>query len=109
MPVIPKKLYLTAIFALIFATASGGYILRSINPCDHLIALTVLATLATFLISICLRQMGRYKQPGVRRYLLACMLIAMATLFVDFRYVSHHRDGCDMRQMLQRQGPLAWH
>ena len=39
---------------------------------------------------------------GVRRYLLACMLIAMATLFVDFRYVSHHRDGCDMRQMLQR-------
>jgi hypothetical protein len=106
MPVVPKKLYLTALFALIFAAASGGYILGSINPCDHLIALTVLATLATFLISLCLRQMGRYKQPEVRRYLLACMLVAMATLCVDFRYVSQHRDSCDMRQMLQ-QGPLT--
>jgi hypothetical protein len=74
--------------------------------CDSLAPLTVLATLAAFLISICFRQMGRYPDRRSRLFLLACLLIAAATLFADFRFVRRYRDFCDsLQQEMRQSGP----
>jgi hypothetical protein len=63
--------------------------------CNHLAPLTVLATIAAFLMSICFRQMAKHKERSQRWFLAACLLIAAATLFADFRYVRHYRGICD--------------
>lgn len=90
--------------ALIAAGASAWLMLRSATiQCSSLAPLTVLATLAAFLISICFRQMGRYPDRRARLFLLGCLLIAAATLFADFRYVRRYRDFCDSLQQQMRQ------
>lgn len=72
--------------------------------CNHLAPLTVLATLAAFLMSICFRQMARYKQRSQRWFLAVCLLIAAVTLFSDFRYVRRYRGVCDSIQQQFRPG-----
>ena len=71
--------------------------------CDSLAPLTVLATLAAFVISICFRQMGRFPDKRSRWILVVCMLIAAATLFSDFRYVRRYREFCDQLQQQMRE------
>ncbi len=71
--------------------------------CDSLAPLTVLATLAAFLISVCFRQMSRYPDRRSRWALFACLLVAGATLFADFRFVRHYRGFCDQLQQQMRQ------
>jgi hypothetical protein len=90
--------------ALLVAGASAWLIGNTAEiRCDHLAPLTVLATLAAFLISVCFRQMGRYPDRRSRWVLLAWLLIAGATLFADFRFVRHYRGFCDQLQQQIRQ------
>jgi hypothetical protein len=77
--------------------------------CDSLAPLTVLATLAAFLISICFRQMGRFPDRRSRLFLLACLLVAAAALFADFRFVRRYRDFCDSLQQEMRQSAAPSH
>ncbi len=66
--------------------------------CNHLAPLTVLATLAAFLMSMCFRQLSKFKERPQRWFLAVCLLIAAITLFSDFRYVRRYRDVCDQLQ-----------
>lgn len=67
--------------------------------CNRLAPLTVLATVAAFLISICFRQMAKHKEKPLRWYLVVCLLIAAGTLFADFRFVRRWRGVCDSVRM----------
>lgn len=98
-----SRILATAAIALIAAGASFWMTRPAEVHCDSLAPLTVLATLAAFLISICFRQMGRYPDRASRLFLLTCMLIAAATLFADFRFVRRYRNFCDTLQQQMRQ------
>lgn len=90
--------------ALVVATAAGSAWLMARSraiECNTLAPLTVLATLAAFLISVCFRQMSRYADRRSRLFLLVFLLIAAATLFSDFRYVRRNRGFCnELRQQI---------
>ena len=94
----------TGAIAVFTAGASAWLMLgsRAIH-CDSLAPLTVLATLAAFLISICFRQMGRFPDKRSRWILLVFLLIAAGTLFADFRYVRRYREFCDQLQQQMHQ------
>jgi hypothetical protein len=70
--------------------------------CNRLAPLTVLATVGAFLMAICFRQMGQHREKSQRWFLLVCLLLAAATLFIDFRYVRRYRGLCDEVQQMQR-------
>jgi uncharacterized membrane protein YfcA len=83
---------------LVVATAAGSVWLMARSraiECSSLAPLTVLATLAAFLISVCFRQMGRYPDRRSRWLLFAFLLLAAATLFTGFRYVRRNRGFCN--------------
>jgi hypothetical protein len=103
----PWRLAVTGGITLLTAMASGWFMLHSpAIYCDSLAPLTVLATLAAFLISICFRLMGRFPARRDRWFLLACVLIAGATLFVNFRYVRKYRTFCDqLREQIRHAEP----
>ena len=92
---LPPRLLATGAVALITAAISWWLVAAPGVQCDSLAPLTVLATLAAFVISICFRQMGRFPARASRLFLLGCILIAAATLFTDFRYVRGNRGFCD--------------
>jgi hypothetical protein len=98
---LPPRLLATGAVALITAGISWWLVASPGVQCDSLAPLTVLATLAAFVISICFRQMGRFPARASRLFLLGCILVAAATLFTDFRYVRGNRGFCDqLRQQL---------
>lgn len=99
----PGRIAATGAIALIAAGGSAWLMRTPEIHCDVLAPLTVLATLAAFLISICFRQMGRYPDKRSRWLLFVCLLIAAGTLFADFRYVRKYRDFCDQLQQQIRQ------
>ena len=100
----PSRVVITCVLALITAGGSAWLMRGSAAiQCDSLAPLTVLATLAAFLISIGFRQMSRFPGKGSRWILFACILLAGATLFADFRYVRHYRDFCDQLREQMRQ------
>jgi hypothetical protein len=103
----PPRVLITGAIALIAAGASAWLIGRSpAIHCDALAPLTVLATLAAFLIAICFRQMSRFSNRSARWFLLICLLIAAATLFTDFRFVRRYRDYCNqLRQQIRQSTP----
>jgi hypothetical protein len=70
--------------------------------CNRLAPLTVLATLGAFLMAICFRQMGRFKERSARWFLVVCLVMAAMTLFTDFRYVRRYRGICDQVQQMQQ-------
>lgn len=74
--------------------------------CNRLAPLTVLATIAAFLMAICFRQMGRHKEKLQRWFLAACLLLAAITLFTDFRYVRRYRGLCDEVEQMQKTQPV---
>jgi len=74
--------------------------------CNRLAPLTVLATIAAFLMAICFRQMGRHKEKLQRWFLALCLLLAAITLFTDFRYVRRYRSICDEVQRMQQGPPI---
>jgi hypothetical protein len=74
--------------------------------CTRLAPLTVLATIAAFLMSICFRQMAKHKERSQRWFLAACLLVAAATLFTDFRYVRRYRGICDEVEQMQKTQPI---
>ena len=94
---------ITAVLVLLTAGGSAYLMARSRGiECDTLAPLTVLATLAAFLISVCFRQMGRYPGRRSRWFLVACLVVAGATLFTDFRYVRRNRGFCnELHQQMQ--------
>jgi hypothetical protein len=99
MAAFPPRLFSTAVLAVAVAAASEWLMWRhSALYCDRLAPLTMLATLAAFLISICFRQMSKFKEPRQRWFLLVCILIAGAALFSDFRFVRRYRGICDQIQ-----------
>lgn len=100
-----SRIVITGFLAFLAAGASAWLILGNEIDCNRLAPLTVLATLAAFLISICFRQMGRYPDRRSRWLLLVFLLLAAGTLFADFRYVRHYRDFCDQLQQQIRQPP----
>jgi multidrug transporter EmrE-like cation transporter len=102
MSALPRKLYLTGIVALLFAGLSAWYLLAAIAPCQNLTALTIFATLSAFLISVCLRQMGRHPVRHIRLYLLGCLVVAAITLVVDFHYVRSRHAECGTPQWMQQ-------
>ena len=98
---LPPRLLAIGAVAVITAGFSWWFMASSALQCDYLAPLTVLATLAAFVISICFRQMGRFPARASRLFLLGCILVAAATLFTDFRYVRGNRGFCDqLRQQL---------
>jgi hypothetical protein len=70
--------------------------------CNRLAPLTILATVAAFVMSICFRQMARHKEQTQRWFLAVCLLIAAVTLFSSFRYVRRYREICDSIQQQMR-------
>ena len=70
--------------------------------CGRLAPLTVLATIAAFLMAICFRQMAQYKERAQRWLLVGCLLLAAVSLFTDFRYVRRYRGICDSVHQMQR-------
>lgn len=97
----PTRVLVTGVLVLLTAGGSVWLMARSRGiECNSLAPLTVLATIAAFLISVCFRLMGRYPARGGRWFLLACLLVAAATLFTDFRYVRRNRGLCkELQQM----------
>jgi hypothetical protein len=103
-PRFPFRLVLIAVLTVAAAAGSWWYMHPGpVIDCNRLAPLTILATLACFLIAMCFRQMGRHKDRAQRWFLLVWILVAAATLFADFRYVRRYRDVCDSLQQQMRQ------
>ena len=97
----PSRILVTGVLVLLTAAGSVWFIGRSRGvDCASMAPLTVMATLAAFIISLCFRQMSRFPGRASRWFLVACLLVAAATLFTDFRYVRRYRGFC---QQLQQQ------
>jgi uncharacterized membrane protein YfcA len=99
----PSRILITGVLVLLTAAGSSYLMARSRGvDCDTLAPLTVLATLAAFLISVCFRQMSRYPGRRGRWFLVTCLVVAGATLFTDFRYVRRNRGFCsELRRQMQ--------
>jgi len=64
--------------------------------------LTILATLAAFIIAMVFRQMARHPDRAHRWFLAIWLIVAAATLFADFRYVRRYRELCNsLQQQMQ--------
>jgi uncharacterized membrane protein YoaK (UPF0700 family) len=101
-----SRIYITGAIAVVTAVSSAWFIQETAVHCDSLAPLTVLATLAAFVISICFRQMGRFPDKRSRWILFVFLLIAAGTLFADFRYVRKYRVFCDeLQQQTQPMQP----
>ena len=103
-PRFPIKLLSIAILIVAIAGASVWYMRPGpAIDCNRLAPLTILATAAAFLMSICFRQMARNKERSQRWFLAVCLLIAAATLFSSFRYVRRYRGICDSLEQQIKQ------
>ena len=103
-PRFPFRLISIAILTLAVAGASAWFMRPGpAIDCNRLAPLTILATAAAFLMSICFRQMARHKERSQRWFLAVCLLIAAVTLFSSFRYVRRYRGICDSLQQQMKQ------
>jgi hypothetical protein len=95
------------VLAVVAAGASWWYMRPgSAIDCGRLPPLTILATLAAFIIAIIFRQMARHPDRSHRWFLAIWLVVAAATLFADFRYVRRYRDICNsLQQQLQPLKP----
>jgi hypothetical protein len=106
-PAFPIRLLTTGILCVGALVASAWFVRPGSGiDCTRLAPLTVLATIAAFLMSLCFRQMAKHKERPERWFLAVCLLIAAATLFTDFRYVRRYRGICDEVQRMQQGPPI---
>ena len=103
-PKFPFRLLITGLLCVGVLAASAWFTRPGAGiECNRLAPLTVLATIAAFLMAICFRQMARHKERSQRWFLLVCLLLAAISLFTDFRYVRRYRGICDSVQQMQGQ------
>ena len=104
-PRFPFHLVFIPLMTLAAAGASWWYMRPGpAIDCNKLAPLTILATLAAFIIASCFRQMARHSESAHLWFLVIWLVIAAATLFADFRYVRRYRGICDSLQ--QQVQPL---
>jgi hypothetical protein len=65
------------------------------TPCEQRAPLTVVATIAAFVIALCVRQFAQPMSTASRNLVLAALLIAAACLFADARFVIEYRGICN--------------
>jgi uncharacterized membrane protein len=84
-PKFPYRLLITGLLCVGVLVASAWFTRPGPGiECARLAPLTVLATIAAFLMAICFRQMARYKERSQRWFLAACLLLAAISLFTEF-------------------------
>src|ERR1700757_129531 len=104
-PRFPFRLVSVAVLAVAAAGASWWYMRPDpAIDCNRLPPLTILATLAAFIMAIVFRHMARHPDRAHRWCLTIWLVVAAATLFADFRYVRRYRGICDSLQ--QQMEPL---
>ncbi|HKR25913.1 MAG TPA: hypothetical protein VJS11_00615 [Acidobacteriaceae bacterium] len=104
----PWRILVTGVLVVASAVGSAWLMARSrAIECENMAPLTVLATLAAFLISVCFRQISRYSDRRSRWFLVAFLLVAAATLFTDFRYVRRNRGLCNQLRQQMHQGSTS--
>ena len=82
--------------AVLVAIASVTLLLNlQHTPCEQRAPLTVVATLAAFVIALCLRSFTTVNTRGSRYSLIVALLIASACLFADARFVIQYRAICN--------------
>lgn len=102
-PKFPFRLLTTAILSIAVFLASAWFVRPGAGiDCGRLAPLTVLATIAAFLMALCFRQMAQHRERPQRWFLVMCLVIAAATLFTNFRYVRRYRGVCDSLQQMRR-------
>jgi hypothetical protein len=107
-PKFPFRLLITGLLCVGVLAASAWFTRPGPGiECGRLAPLTVLATIAAFLMAICFRQMGRHKERAQRWFLAGCLLLAAISLFTDFRYVRRYRGLCNsVQQKLVQPAPM---
>ena len=65
------------------------------TPCEQRAPLTVVATLAAFVIALCLRSFAAVNTQGSKYALIVALLIASSCLFADARFVLQYRAVCN--------------
>jgi len=65
------------------------------TPCEQRAPLTVVATLAAFVIAFCFRSFSGVNTSAGRYTLIVALMIASACLFADARFVVVYRDICN--------------
>ena len=82
--------------AVLIAIASVTLLLNlQHTPCEQRAPLTVVATLAAFLIALCLRSFATVNTRNGRLTLIVALLVASACLFADARFVIQYRVICN--------------
>jgi hypothetical protein len=82
--------------AVLVAIASVTLLLNlQHTPCEQRAPLTVVATLAAFVIALCLRSFATVNTRSGRYALTVALLITAACLFADSRFVIQYRAICN--------------
>lgn len=99
MAQLKSRLLVTLALSVLVAAASAwlAFASRGIY-CDRLPSMTILATLAAFVIALCFRQMSKIAERSHRALLGVAIFIAAVTLFADARFVLKYRGLCSQLQ-----------
>jgi len=65
------------------------------TPCEQRAPLTVVATLAAFVIALCFRSFSTVNTPAGKYMLIVALIVASASLFADARFVVAYREICN--------------
>jgi hypothetical protein len=89
--------------ALIIAAISVWMGFRSNGIyCDRLPSMTIMTTLAAFVIALCFRLLARPATRAQKAQIVIALLIAAGTLFADARFVLKYRGICaQLQQQIQ--------
>ena len=91
-PKFPYRLLVTGFLCVGVLVASAWFTRPGSGiECERLAPLTVLATIAAFLMAICFRQMARYKERSQRWFLVVCLLLALFSVGI-FAYAPFSPD-----------------
>lgn len=100
---------ITLIFSVMIAGTSGWLALGSAGfYCDRLAPLTICATLAALMIALCFRQVPHVGKAQ-RWVFAAALLVSVAALFADARFVLQYRSVCAelQKRIQQLNAPAA--
>ena len=90
--------------SLIVAAGSAWLVFSSRGVyCDRLPSMTILATLAAFVIALCFRLIPRTSTASHRLQLGAALLLGGITLFGNARFVTKYRGRCNQIERQIRQ------